>query len=177
MSELKTKIIGRILGVEGGYVNDPKDSGGATNFGITEKVARRVGYRGHMRDLPRGVAFDIYASRYWDTVNADALATISGDLAEEVVDTAVNLGTGRAGEFLQRSLNVLNLGGGLYADLIIDGSIGPDTLSAVQGYAKVRRVEVLIKALNCLQGAFYIDLAGRRAKDEKFIYGWLSQRV
>ena len=41
---MKTKIINEIIGVEGGYVNDPSDSGGETNFGITVAVARQFGY-------------------------------------------------------------------------------------------------------------------------------------
>jgi len=36
---------------------------------------------------------------------------------------------------------------------------------------------VLCRALNCLQGAYYIELAERREKDERFVYGWLKNRV
>lgn len=177
MSELKTKIINRVIKIEGGFVDDPNDSGGATNHGITETVARNNGYFGSMRNLPRKVAFDIYVAKYWDAVRADDLVIISEVLVEEVVDTAVNMGPARAGKFLQRALNVLNDRGRLYADLVVDGAIGPGTLAAVRSYALVRSVAVLVKALNCLQGAYYIELAERREKDEAFVYGWLRMRV
>ena len=58
---MKERIINEIIRVEGGYVNDPSDSGGETNFGITVAVARANGYVGCMLDLPRSVAFDIYS--------------------------------------------------------------------------------------------------------------------
>lgn len=177
MSDLKTEIIDEIIRAEGGYVDDPNDSGGATNYGITEAVARAAGWFGHMRDLPRELAFDIYSRQYWDEVRGDELEAIDPALAREVVDTAVNMGAGRAGEFLQRALNVFNTGGTLYADITVDGAIGPATIRAVEGYAAKRAVNVLVKALNCLQGAYYIDLAERRAKDENFVYGWLRARV
>ena len=160
MHPLKLKIIDEIIHIEGGFVDDPNDSGGATNFGITEAVARSYGYTGHMRDLPREVAFDIYCARYWDAVLADKIVALSEGVVAEIVDTAVNMGTKRAGTFLQRSL-----------------SIGPGTLSALTSYLNVRDDATLIKMLNCLQGAFYVDLAERREKDEKFINGWFNNRV
>ena len=46
-------IIAAVFAVEGGYVNNPKDPGGATNHGVTEAVARKHDYRGHMKDLPK----------------------------------------------------------------------------------------------------------------------------
>ena len=177
MSELKNKIIAEIIRVEGGYVQNPHDSGGATKYGITETVARNNGYFGSMRDLPRTVAFNIHATKYWNAVSADDLVSVSEALAEEIVDTAVNMGPARAGKFLQRALNVLNSRGRLYADLVVDGIIGPGTLAAVRSYALTRNVAVLVKALNCLQGAYYIELAERREKDEAFVYGWLRNRV
>lgn len=169
----KDKIINEIIRVEGGYVNDPRDSGGETNFGITVAVARANGYNGDMRDMPRSVAFDIYSAKYWDAVRGDDLVELSEAVAEEVVDTSVNMGPGRAGKFLQRALNVLTDAG-----LKVDGAIGPATLGALRKYMGKRDdEETLCKALNCLQGSYYIDLAERREKDRAFIYGWLKNRV
>ena len=174
---MKERIINEIIRVEGGYVNDPKDSGGETNFGITVAVARDHGYNGPMRVMPREVAFDIYSAKYWDAVKGDQLVELSEAVAEEAVDTSVNMGPGRAGKFLQRALNVLNSEAKLYADLTVDGAIGPATLSALAAYLDQRNELVLSRALNCLQGSFYIELAERREKDERFVYGWLKNRV
>lgn len=173
----KHELIEGILLREGGYVNDPNDSGGETNFGITIEVARNNGYAGAMRVMPRSVAFDIYSAKYWDVVKGDDLAKLSEIVAEEVVDTSVNMGPGRAGKFLQRSLNVFNKRGTLYPDVIIDGAIGPATVSALRSYLVKRDGDTLAKALNCLQGAYYITLAERREKDETFVYGWFKNRV
>ncbi len=177
MSDLKKKIIDEIIKAEGGFADDQNDSGGATNFGITEAVARENGYTGAMIDLPYEFAFNIYASKYWDSVCADDLLLVSEYLASEVVDTAVNMGPGRAGKFIQRCLNSLNDRGRLYSDVSVDGDIGPATVAAVRYYSLARDVSVMVKALNCLQGAFYIELAERREKDESFVYGWLRARV
>lgn len=56
----------------------------------------------------------------------------------------------------------------------------PRTLAALRAYLAKRGTEgetVLLKALNCLQGERYIDIAERRPKDEEFVYGWLRARV
>ena len=87
------------------------------------------------------------------------------------------MGIGRAAEFLQRSLNALNNQGKLYADLVVDRDLGPSTLYALGAFMKHREEVVLYRALNCLQGAFYIELSERRQKDERFVYGWLLNRV
>lgn len=174
MGNLKQRIIGDILNDEGGYVNNPNDSGGETNWGITEAVARSEGYYGDMREMPRDFAFTVYCSRYWDSLCADSLPE---GVAAEVVDAGVNMGISRAAKFLQRSLNVFNKQGSLYNDIIVDGDIGPGTLSALAAFLEFRDELILIKALNCLQGAFYIELAERRDKDESFVYGWLKNRV
>jgi len=174
---LKEKIINEIIRVEGGYVNDPSDSGGETNYGITEAVARSFGYTGEMRDMPRQVAFDIYSGKYWDSVRGNGLAALSERVAEEVVDTGVNMGVKRAGKFLQRSLNVLNDREKYYKDIVVDGVIGPGTVSALEICIFKRGDETLVKILNCLQGAFYVELAERREKDERFISGWFKNRV
>ncbi len=174
---MKQRVINKIIEVEGGYVNDPADSGGETNYGITIRVARSYGYTGAMVDLPRQTAFDIYADRYWGAVCGDQLQKLSESICEEVVDTSVNMGPGRAGKFLQRSLNVLNNRTKLYPDLKVDGQIGRNTIKALKLYLKYRDESALHKALNSLQGAFYITLAERREKDERFVYGWFMNRI
>ncbi len=171
---MKDRIINEIIRIEGGYVNDPSDSGGETNFGITVGIARAFGYGGLMRNMPRAMAYRIYTSKYWDSVRADDMP---GSVAAEVVDTAVNMGPKRAGLFLQRALNVLNNRAKLYSDIKVDGDIGSATIAALRGYLAKRNELVLIRMLNCLQGAHYIDLAERREKDERFVYGWFKNRV
>lgn len=173
MNNLKRKTIEHIIALEGGYVNDPSDSGGETNFGVTIAVARASGYEGPMRDMQESVAFDIYAKKYWDAMSGDQLVRLSEAVATEVIDTAVNMGTGRAGRFLQRSLNVLSPG----QALTVDGKVGPSTVRSLLDYLRVRDEQNLVKALNCLQGSFYIELAERREKDVRFVYGWLKHRV
>jgi len=171
----------KLLGVEGGYVNDPRDSGGATRYGITEAVARANGYQGVMVDLPLEWARRIYKAQYWDTLRLDDISIIEGTIAEELFDTSVNMGVSTAGRFLQRSLNALNRGGTDYQDLAVDGVIGPMSVSCLSRYLQHRSgadgITVMLRALNILQGARYIELAESRQKDEAFLYGWLKTRV
>jgi lysozyme family protein len=175
---MKKQIINEIIRIEGDkYTNDPSDSGGATKYGCTEAEARAFGYTGHMRDLPRAIAFDLLCIRFWDKVKGDDLENLSVAICKEVVDTGVNMGTHRASIFLQRCLNVLNNKASLYRDLKVDGKIGPASISALRAYLNSRDESVLLKALNCMQGAKYIELAERREKDEKWIYGWYKNRV
>lgn len=179
-SHLKKQIIDEIIEREGGYVNDPSDSGGETNWGITAKVARAAGYKGAMKDLPRSLAFDYYCHLYWDSLKLDHVEQRSALLAEELADTAVNMGVGRAGVFLQRALNAFNNGGTDYPDLKVDGNVGMVTIDALNKFLTKRGQQgiiVMLRALNALQGAFYIDLCERRTKDEKFVFGWFLNRV
>ena len=175
-----TKLASHILAVEGGYVNDPRDSGGETNHGITKRVAQRYGYHGDMRHMPKTIALQIYRQQYWTDPGFAEVAKRSEKIAEELFDTGVNAGVARAAGFLQRALNALNNQGKLYSDIAEDQDIGPATLRALDAYLKVRGrlgETVMIRALDCLQGAFYLDLAVRRPKDEAFVFGWLSNRI
>lgn len=106
----------RVLKHEGGYVHHPSDPGGATNMGITEAVARRVGYKGAMQDLPVDLAKRIYFEEYWKPVRADELPPA---VRYALFDSAVNSGVGQATKWLQRALGVAD-----------DGALGPKTLAA-----------------------------------------------
>lgn len=166
---------------EGGYVNNPADRGGATKYGITEAVARASGFKGHMRDLPLSVAKDIYRKQYWTSPRFNQVNVISAAVAEELLDTGVNCGTGFAKPLLQRALNLLNnQGKSGWSDLVIDGVYGSATLNALKTYMAKRGREgekALVRVLNIMQGQRYIEICERNPTQEQFFYGWISNRI
>lgn len=166
--------------VEGGYSDDPADSGGKTCYGITEETAREAGYSGPMNALPLSEAKRIYKEKYWDSLRLDEVAALSGRIANELFDTGVNCGIGVAASFLQRSLNVFNNQQAHYLDVELTSTVGPKTLESLRVFLNRRAPDgetVLLRALNALQGAKYIKLAEVRQKDEKFTFGWFLRRV
>lgn len=87
-----------ILRNEGGYVNNPKDPGGETNYGITIATARANGYTGSMRTIPMSVVEAIYRKKFWKSAQGNCDDLPAGvDLV--VFDYAVNSGPGRAWQF------------------------------------------------------------------------------
>ena len=165
-----------LLKVEGGYVDDSSDSGGKTKFGITEKVARLHGYAGKMKDFPLQHARAIYKKSYWDSLLLDEVS--SEKIAEELFDSAVNVGVSRTARWLQTTLNSFNANETRWSDVVVDGIVGTSTITALNSASEIRKWEDrILKGMNCLQGAFYIDLATRREKDERFIGGWYDHRV
>jgi lysozyme family protein len=107
--------IKRVLMHEGGYSDHAADPGGKTMYGITEAVAREVGYRGNMTELPLDLAKRIYKDRYWDAVRADELPA---SIRYLMLDAAVNSGPRQSILWLQRALGVT-----------ADGVLGPVTIA------------------------------------------------
>lgn len=105
-----------LLKHEGDFSAHKSDPGGQTRYGITEAVARRVGYRGDMRELPLDLAKRIYREDYWNAVRAEQLPPA---VRYAVFDAAVNSGPAQSVRWLQRALGVTD-----------DGVLGPQTLSA-----------------------------------------------
>lgn len=173
-------IINGVIRREGGYVNNPDDRGGPTKYGITEVKARAWGYSGDMRDLPRDLAYRIYEHDYYLGPNFNLINSHSEIIAEELVDSAVNLGDHWPARWLQEWLNVFNRRGTDYPDISVDGRCGPATAGALEGFLAVRGDEgerVLLRALNCSQGERYKDLTLARERNETFTYGWVRERV
>lgn len=171
--------------VEGStYTNDPADHGGATKYGITLRTLSRVRGRpvsaDDVKNLTRDEALAIYRSDYVTLPGFDKIAAVAMDVALEMIDTGVNMGPAQAARYLQRSLNVLNLNGAAWPVLATDGQCGPKTVRALQTYVLQRGdrgIQVLVAALNCLQGSDYIGMAESDPSQQRFIYGWLNQRV
>lgn len=174
-----SSIIDDIIRIEGGYSNDPNDKGGETCYGITAAVARASGYMGPMQDLPLDVARAIYNKRYVTIPCFDQVAAIDTEIGVELIDTGVNMGPASAAMFLQRWLNGFNYAG-RYQELFVDGRIGRITLDALVEYLAWRKEEGridLLKGLNCIQGARYLDLVEKDRSQRKWLSGWLRQRV
>jgi len=171
-------IIEEVLTNEGGYVNDSRDRGGETNFGITVATARANGYTGPMKAMTRDFARSVYMKQYVVAPGFDKIAAISMPLAAELVDTGVNMGPKVASTFLQRALNGLNNQGRDYPDLLVDGVAGQKTRDALSAYLKKRGKEGeirLLALLNALQGERYLTLCEGRSANEAFLYGWLAR--
>jgi lysozyme family protein len=174
------RLIDEVIEREGGYVDHPADRGGPTRWGITQAVARRQGYMDDMRFLPRSDGAAIYKRLYWLLPSFDKVAETAPKLAAELFDTGINMGTGTAVGFLQRALNALNREARDYGDLAVDRRIGPATLFALNALLLKRGKggeEVLLKAVEALQGAHYVRLAEARPSQEAFLYGWLKNRI
>ena len=173
-------LLDDLIDREGGYVDHPHDRGGPTKYGITQRVARGYGFDGPMAGLPRALACEIYKDRYWEGPGFDAVANTAPRVAAELFDTGVNMGPSVAVGFLQRALNALNRRGADYADVPATRHLDTATRSALEAFLKRRghRGEtILIRALDALQGARYIELAEGRSANESFVYGWLAKRL
>lgn len=181
-----TKCIEDIIIMEGGYVNDPTDMGGETNYGITKRTAlknkdlwAKHNFNGDMKVLPKALAYDIYYREYWKKSGCEFLMNYSRLLAFQVFDVAVNMGPGRAIGFLQTSLNVSNRGEMDYGDQKIDMAWGPTMQSTIERFYKRNGVHGMNNLLyqHCAQQLmFYMNLAINKPNQEKFMNGW-SNRV
>jgi lysozyme family protein len=173
---------------EGGYVNDKDDVGGETYKGISRRYhpswpGWRIvdAYKGKSDFLNKiysdekleELVIGFYKEHFWDVNLLDEVSSQS--VANEMFDTGVNMGVGRAAKFLQKALNVLNKNGRLYPDLVEDGVIGSGTLRALNACLSYRGDVYIYKVLNILQGMHYVNFMSKSSVQEKFAYGWLDR--
>lgn len=173
-------MIDDLIGREGRYSFNVNDAGGETMWGITAATARRNGYLGAMSMMPRATAATIYRNEYLVKPGFDQVHAVSPRIAEEMFDTGVNQGVSLPGAWLQRILNALNRQGRDYADIGVDGRIGPATIGALRSFLMKRGDDgetVIVRALNCQQGVRYLDITEARPQNEDFYFGWLLNRV
>src|SRR5882757_4915173 len=93
----------RLLKDEGGYTNDPRDPGGATNFGITiidyRKYIDKNGTPDDVKHMTVDQAKVIYKTKYWDALDGDNLPS---GVDYTCFDYGVNSGLGRPRKALQK---------------------------------------------------------------------------
>ena len=188
MARSRDEIIEEVVGVkEKGYVNNPSDSGGETNWGVTKNTAKeakhmwaKYNWDGNMKTLPLDLAYEIYATKYWDAMSLDLVLEHNDLIAEKLFDIGINYSRTRAQEWFQRILNVMNNKEALYSDIVVDSDIGGATERAFAAFLKRRGqegVEVMWTSLSSFQGVHYLTLSEKREKDEAFTYGWMARRI
>jgi len=146
-----------VLQHEGGFVNNPKDPGGTTNFGVTQRAWEtwlvRTVTESDMRRLTPTVIKPFYRAMYWDKIKGDQLPN-GVDYA--TFDLAVNSGVSRAAKWLQE-----------IAGVPVDGIIGPKSLEAIMACDPEEVVDVLCD--------MRLDFLKRLSTFETFGKGWASR--
>ena len=147
-------IIKVVLKHEGGYVNDPVDPGGETNFGIAKRSHPDV----DIKNLTEEGAKEIYYQDYW---MKNRVPQLPDDLKHIYFDMCVNQGRGRAVKILQQAANAKG------ANLKVDGGLGPKTIGALNG--------VELERVRAYRIKYYADLVTRKPDLEKFYFGWFRR--
>lgn len=160
--QLAEEIVAR----EGGFVNDPDDPGGATNFGVTIDTMRRLGLdldgngiidTADLRALTRARAVDIFIEQYY---HLTGIARLPEVLRPSVFDMQVNAGA-NAVRILQTLLREM----GHAVD--VDGVIGPQTVAAAQAAASAAP-DHIADAYGIARRNYYLRLADARPASRKF---------
>ena len=155
------KALKRILKHEGGFVNDPLDSGGMTNLGVTKRVWEEfVGHpvsEADMRALTPEIIAPMYKMKYWNSSYCEVLPK---GLDYVVFDFAVNAGTGRSVKTLQQAIGC-----------VADGVIGPKTMAAIND----ANPKDLITKFSDARADFYQGIVTRKPDQARFIKGWLNR--
>ncbi len=160
------QIAEEIVAREGGYVNDPDDPGGATNFGVTVHTMRRLGLdldrdgsvtAADVRRLTRAQAVEIFLEHYF---TKPRLSELPRELQPSVFDMYVNAGS-NAVKILQRLL--VDMG----YSVSVDGALGPQSLSAVRAAFDAAPAHV-VDAYGIARRNYYFRIADRRAASRKY---------
>ncbi|MDF1855455.1 holin-associated N-acetylmuramidase [Pseudooceanicola sp.] len=180
MTDQVRKIAEDIVAREGGYVNDPDDPGGATNWGVTIHTMRRLRLDlngdgaispADVQQLSRDQAIDIFLDQYF---RRSRIADLPEPLWASVFDMYVNAG-GNAVKILQRLLS--DMGWPLNAD----GAIGPQTIRAAAAAAETAP-DHLVDAYGIARRNYYFRLADQRPASRKYAItraggkgGWIKR--
>lgn len=154
----RDQIIAFVILIEGGYVNDPDDTGGATKYGVTQRYldSRRNHFDGmpaSVADLTTDQAATLYATDQWLEVHADELPP---PLQLMALDCAVNQGGPEACILMQGCVGAKQ-----------DGNIGPVTLAAIHAADPMKLL---------MRFAVARDLR-YAAGNAKYVRGWIRRLV
>lgn len=163
----KIDILGRfILSFEGGFVNDPKDRGGATNKGVTIATWRKQGYDKDgdgdidvqdLKLITDADAINIMKKNYWNRWRADEIKDQS--IANTLVDWV--WGSGKNGIIIpQRLLGVT-----------ADGIVGPKTIAALNA----QNPSAFFRTLQARRETYLRNIVKNNPSQRRFLNGWLRR--
>lgn len=170
MNPAVQEMVKEIILKEGGYVNDPADSGGPTKYGVTQATySRWLGRKASISDvkaITREVAEDIFINNYYFKPRIDIIAD---EVQHKTFDMSVNHGPRRAVKLLQLALAKLGF------EISVDGVIGSQTARisemAIEKYGDVRVVNKIVEVRN----DFYHRIVASRPTQKRFLKGWLNR--
>jgi lysozyme family protein len=163
--------IGIVLQHEGGWVSDPDDAGGETNYGISMRLIQNLGLKptdlgipqdaftpGCLKGMPREAAILLYRDQFWLKNRYEDIVDQSA--ATKVFDAGVNMGPVNAAKCAQRAVGVDD-----------DGVLGPITLGAIN--AAVPRTFIAQMAQEMEN--YYRRICDVRPQNRKFLSNWLHR--
>lgn len=164
---------------EGGYVNDPTDRGGATNYGVTIAVARQNGYLGAMRDFPKHCydkpvcADKIYNAKYIKAPGYEPMLAIEPAIADKLINTGINMGPAWPTSWFQLSIHAAGI------PVSTDARMGPKTVAAYRTmqakYGKVEACNIVLTGLIAGQRTRYERIIARNPSQAKYRNGWMKR--
>ena len=152
------KAILHSLQWEGGYVNDPSDSGGETKYGISKRSFPDV----DIKNLTLDEAKNIYLKNYWNPLYTQIK---DESLAIKLFDLGINLGVAKAVILLQNAVydfEPINK---------IDGKLGKITLELTNKYSDLGLYDAYIGKVEF----YYRQITVKSPKNLKFLKGWLNR--
>lgn len=159
MDQIFLEAFEELIGIEGGYVNDPDDPGGETKYGISKRSYPHL----DIARLTLEEAEAIYKKDFWDYLRLDDV--YDNRVKFELFEQAVNFGQGQAAMNVQAALNLLG------KTIKFDGIVGSETIKAINTTESVP----LLKTLNGLQFGLYAQICRKDPSQKKFFVGWLKR--
>ena len=157
------KLFNYILKVEGGYVNNPLDNGGATNYGITQAIATKYNIK-NVSNMTKEQAKNIYKQEFYLKNNLDKIT--NDKVALSIFDWVVNSGVW-ALKKAQVAVNNLEKNN----NLEIDGKLGTLSINAINSIYS----EDFLKEYHRIQALFYQVVVNNNNKMQVFLKGWLNR--
>ncbi len=159
-------LVPKLLKWEGGFVNNPKDKGGATNKGITfstykdycKKNGKPEPSINDLKNISNDEWCDIVTSGYWNKMKADEINNQS--IANIMVDWLINSG-------LSRIKNIQKIVG-----ITPDGIVGAKTLTAINHYPD--QEDLFDKVWNARK-IFYNNIVRKNPSQKVFLKGWMNR--